>query len=316
MNIKATMAGIIIAALIGISITLMAVYTIESGTVGVIATFGEYNEEEAQPGLHFKIPFVQTIQVFDVKMQTANYVGRTDAPDLPGIINKPYITVLDDKNLQIGTDLTIQFTPDPHRADEILKTFGRFYFDKKLNAIIRNVVRDIAGQYQAETIASRRTELGNEIKVRLQKEFEDLPFTLQEVALRNLALPKIVIEKIEQVQQAKQEEQRLAMVEKQAQQDQKIKRTQAETKLIQVTTQAKAHAEKLKIEADAKAYAILKEAEGRAKANELIARSLSPILVQFKQIDKWDGVMPRALLGEGNTSLLMGVEGLTKPASQ
>jgi len=312
MSVQASALGLGITTLLAATAVMMSVFTIESGTVGIVTTFGEYNEEEAMPGLHFKIPLVQTVKVFDIKMQTANYVGRTDTPDRPGIINKPHITVLDDKNLQIGTDLTIQFTPIASQAEIILKTYGRHYFDKKLNAIVRNVVRDIAGQYQAETIASKRAELGNEIRARLVAEFADLPFTLQEVALRNLALPKIVIEKIEQVQQAKQEEQRLAMVEKQAQQNQKIKQTQAETKLIQVTTQAKAHAAKLKIEADAKAYAILTEAEGRAKANVLLAESISPMLIKYKQIIRWDGVMPKAVLGQGETNLLMSVEGITK----
>jgi regulator of protease activity HflC (stomatin/prohibitin superfamily) len=309
-NLKAGSAFIVVIGLITIFLVGSSFYTIESGTVGVISTFGEYSEEEAQPGLHWKIPVVQSVKVFDIKLQTVNYIGHRDDPDLPGVINKPQITVLDDKNLKIGTDLTIQYAPMASRANEILAIFGPNYFDKKLNAIIRNVVRDVAGQYHAETIASQRVELGNAIRAQLLDEFEGLPFTLREVALRNLELPRIVTEKIEQVQQAKQEEQRLAMVEKQAQQEQKIKTTQANTRLIEVTTQAKADAEKRKIEADARAYALLKEAEAIAEANRMIAKSVTPVLVEYNTVEKWNGTMPQTVMTGNNKvtpNVLLGV---------
>jgi regulator of protease activity HflC (stomatin/prohibitin superfamily) len=302
--------SVVVVALLGFYLVTASFFTIESGTVGVLSTFGEYSEEEAQPGLHWKIPVVQKVRVFDTKMQTVNYFGRQDAPDEDGVINKPQITVLDDKNLQIGTDLTVQYTPIPDRASEILAVYGQNYFDKKLNAIIRNIVRDIAGKYQAETIASERERLGEEIAMRLNLAFTELPFKLNEVALRNLVLPRIVTEKIEQVQQAKQEEQRLAMVERQAQQEQLIKTTQANTRLIEVTTQAKAEAEKRKIQADAKAYAILKEAEAIAEANKKVAKSITNVLVQYNTVEKWNGVMPQTVATGGNKvapNILLGV---------
>ncbi len=309
-KLKIGVLGVVLAVVVVVYLISASFYTIESGTVGVISTFGEYAEDEAKPGLHWKIPVVQTVKVVDVKMQTVNYFGRQDAPDEQGVINKPQITVLDDKNLQIGTDLTVQYTPIPEQANEILAVYGRNYFDKKLNAIIRNIVRDVAGKYQAETIASEREKLGEEISMRLNLAFSDLPFKLNEVALRNLVLPRIVTEKIEQVQQAKQEEQRLAMVEKQAQQEQLIKTTQAKTRLIEVTTQAKAQAEKRKIEADAKAYAILKEAEAIAEANKQIAKSITAVLVEYNTVEKWNGVMPQTVMTGGGKvapNVLLGV---------
>ena len=303
---KLTIVFSSISFLLAIFLFFSAYYTIETGTVGVLSTFGKYDPEEKEPGLHLKVPIFQTIRVFDVKLQTVNYNGPNDAPDFVGVINKPSIEVLDDKNLRIGLDISVQYTPDKTRADEILATFGFNYFEKKLNAIIRTIVRDAASKYAAETIATERKSLGNTIKVELSRAFDELPFIVNEVALRNIGLPRIVTEKIEQVQQAKQEEQRLAMVKKQIEQEQLIKGTQADTKLIEVTTAARADAEKRKIEADARAYSVLKEAEAVAKANDLIARSLTPSLVQYRGIEAWNGVMPTTLLGgdEGISALI------------
>ncbi len=105
-----------IPALVLVMLAFMAVYTIESGNVGVLSTFGKYDPEEKEPGLHLKLPFVQTVKVFDVRLQTVNYKSAKDLPDQGGVINKPAIEVLDNKNLPIGVELTVQFTPDKKEA--------------------------------------------------------------------------------------------------------------------------------------------------------------------------------------------------------
>jgi hypothetical protein len=34
-------------------------------------------------------------------------------------------------------------------------------------------------------------------------------------------------------------------------------------------------------------------AQGQAKANDALSRSISPILVQYKGIEKWNGIVPQ-----------------------
>ncbi len=300
---RAIALGII--ALLFLGLVMSAFYTIQSGTVGVLATFGKYREEEMPPGLHVKIPLVQQVKVFDVKLQTVTYKGHKDLPDMEGVYRKPAIQVLDNKNLPIGIELSVQFTPMADRASEILERYGENYFDKLINPVVRDIVRDVIGKYQAEEIADKRSQIGEEIKVRLAKRFERLPFTLNDVALRDIQLPQVVLKKIEEVQLAKQEEQRLAMVEKQARKEQEIKTIQANTRLIEITTQAKADAEKKRIGADARAYQIKAEAEAVAAANKLIAASLTPELISYKHIEKWDGRYPQTLLSGQESSVLL-----------
>ncbi len=290
----------VIGAVLLLFLAFSAVYTIESGTVGVLSTFGRYDPQEKQPGLHLKLPLVQSVHVFDVRMHTVNYKSAKEEADHSGVINKPAIEVLDNKNLPISVELTVQYTPYQDQAAEILTRYGVNYFEKLINPIVRDVVRDVVGKYQAEKIAADRTVIANEIRAILSEKFRELPFQFHDVAMRNIVLPPIVLKKIEEVQLAKQEEQRLEMVEKQAEKNQKIKTIEANTKLIEVTTQAKAEAERARIQADAKAYQILKEAEAIASANQLIANSLTDKLIQYKSIEKWNGTYPATLLqGEG-----------------
>jgi regulator of protease activity HflC (stomatin/prohibitin superfamily) len=272
--------GILLALILSLS-----VFTIESGTVGVLSTFGSYAEEPSLPGLNFKIPFVQKVYGFDVKMQTAEYVGKHDRPVENGLITKPKVEVLDSKNLQIGLELTVQFTPIKEKAKWILSQYGDNYFDKLINPLLRDIIRDVVANYQAEEIAMNRAMIATELNDRLMKKFADIPFILNGVQLRNIELPGMVRKKIEDVQLAKQEEQRLAMVEKQQEQNKKNKRIEAE-----------GEARKKEIEADAKAYQIQKEAEAVAFANIEIAKSITPELIKYESIKRWSGNYPRTIL--------------------
>jgi regulator of protease activity HflC (stomatin/prohibitin superfamily) len=111
--------------------------------------------------------------------------------------------------------------------------------------------------------------------------------------------------KVEEVQIAKQEEQKLAMVEKQAEKQQRIKTIEANTRLIEVTTKARAEAEKQKISADAKAYKLRIEAEAIAQANTDIAKSITAELIRYKAIEKWTGSYPKLLMqGVDNPAIL------------
>ena len=145
-------------------------YIVRDGTVGVVSTFGKFNDEESEPGLHFKIPLIQSVDIHDIKMQTVNYKGDTQgntkkgflssaSDSRDGVTQRPRVTILDSKNLPIGIDISVQFTPVANRMAEIMREFGHNYFDKKINPIIRDVVRDVASGYDAEDVTKKSEKL-------------------------------------------------------------------------------------------------------------------------------------------------------------
>jgi len=296
----------VILAIIVIVLVLQAAYTIKDGSVGVLSTFGKFSDTVKMPGIHFKVPLVQSIIVEDVKMQTANYMGTKDLADESGIVNKPAITVMDKKNLPIGIEMTVQYTPSKSEMAFILRTFGSNYFEKKINPIIRAITRDIVGQYEAETIAVERQKISTELKTQLAKEFDAIPFVLNDVALRNIQLPTSVQQKILQVQEAKQEEERLKMAEKQAEVQKRIQLIDAQREAEKKVIAAKAEAEQKVIAAKAEAERITVQSKATADANKRVAISLTQLLVRQHAIEKWDGAYPKTMLGsEGNLLLSM-----------
>lgn len=280
--------AVVAVALLALVTVLGSFYTIDSGKVGVIQTFGRYQETISQPGLHWKRPFIDTVLEKDVKLQTATYAGSDDPDDGDGLINKPHLDVLDAKNVSYDIELSVMFTPMPEKMPEILATYGENYFDKKINPIIRDVVRDVGGKYNVESIADHRDAINSEIRSRLLEEFKTLPFIFSEAALRKLQLPQNIMQKIVGVQEAKQEEERLKIINRQAEQNKQI-----------TITNAQAEKEKIIIAAQADAESTLTRAKAQAEANERISQSLTPLLVQQNQVDKWQGQVPTVVTGTG-----------------
>src|SRR5512139_1468008 len=61
----------------------------------------------------------------------------------------------------------------------------------------------------------------------------------------------------------------------------------------QVLAQREIEAQQKVATAKGEAESILVVAQGQAKANDALSRSISPILVQYKSIEKWNGVLPQ-----------------------
>ncbi len=131
----------------------------------------------------------------------------------------------------------------------------------------------------------------------------------EDVAIRDIRLPDVILKKAEEVQKAKQEEQRLAMVEQQARKQQEIERINAQTRLIKVTTQAKAEAEKRRIAADAEAYAIAAKAKAQAEANRIISVcGITPFQRSIWRYRISSGVMPQTLVGGKASGVLLNMQ--------
>ena len=46
-------------------------------------------------------------------------------------------------------------------------------------------------------------------------------------------------------------------------------------------------------EAEGKAQSLLVQAKAQAEANEILNKTLTPMLIENKKIEKWDGVLPK-----------------------
>ena len=78
--------------------------------------------------------------------------------------------------------------------------------------------------------------------------------------------------------------------QKTAQSELQVKQIKAQAD--QAVAQAEGEARSKKAIAEGEAQAILAKAEAQAKANDLLSKSLSPTLVQYEALHRWDGKLP------------------------
>ncbi|WP_415248987.1 prohibitin family protein [Sulfurimonas sp.] len=250
---------------------------IEEGQRGILSTNGKYQDQALLPGLHFIVPVIQKVYVVDTKVRIINYASRIEANSgASGIGSKPAITVLDRRGLPVTIELTVQYRLNSQFAAQTISNWGFSWEDKIINPVVRDVVRNVVGKYDAESLPQMRNKIAAEIDEAVRKNVVGLknsPADLQSVQLREIGLPQKVKEQIERVQVAKQEVQK-------AEQD--VQRVKQEA--LKRAAEAEGIAQKKRIEAQGIADAVTIEADAQAKANILIAKSLSSQLLQLEQI--------------------------------
>jgi regulator of protease activity HflC (stomatin/prohibitin superfamily) len=263
---------------------------INSGEVGIKATMGKYETNPLLPGMHFFIPFAQEVMVVDTKVRSINYTSMA-GDDMSagsnykmsrmtgssGVINVSSISALDERGLLISIDITIQYRLKPESAPQTIATYGASWEEKIVNPIVRDVVRSVIGQYKAELLPVKRNAIAAQIKMGIEEQINakvGKPVELSTVNLREIVLPKKIIEQIERVQIAKQEADRVKLEVERAKQE-------AEKK----AALAHGDAEARKIKAQGLADSIKIEAEAKAFENVEIGKSLTEHMLTLKQIE-------------------------------
>ncbi|MDF1878791.1 prohibitin family protein [Sulfurimonas sp. SAG-AH-194-C20] len=250
---------------------------IEEGQRGILSTNGKYQDQALLPGLHFIVPIIQKVYVVDTKVRIINYANRIENnSNTSGIVAKQAITVLDKRSLPVSIELTVQYRLNSEFAAQTISNWGFSWEDKIINPVVRDVVRNVIGKYDAEALTQMRNDLGSEIEAGIRDSVANLkntPAVLQSVQLRDIVLPTKVKEQIEAVQIAKQ------AVQKAEQDVQRVKQ-----EALKRAAEARGVAQQARIEAQGKADAITINADAKAKANILISKSLTPRLLQLEQI--------------------------------
>ena len=274
---------IIIGAIIFAIFAFKPYTIINSGEVGIKVTTGKFEQKPLSAGLHFYIPVFQKIIPVNTRIRLITYsndVSRELGDGYKnfegGLRRNRAIPVLDKRGLTVNIDLAVQYSIKPESAPATIEKWGASWEEKIINSKVREVVRDVVGQYTAEQLPEMRNAIASAIQTKVREKVDALPnqpVILSSVELRNIVLPPKIKEKIEEVQAAKQDV-TIAEQEKEKAKEQALKAAEV----------AKGVAQKNRIEAQGEADKIRIEAESQAKANKLISNSLTAELLQLEQI--------------------------------
>jgi len=149
-------------------------YKITPGEVGVVLRLGKYNRT-ANPGLHFKVPYLDTLHKVDVeKIRTESFGFRSRNPGLRNKSNRgglgmESLMLTADKNV-INVAWIVQFrVNDPQAYLFQIKDVHQAVRD-----LSESVTRRVVGNMDFDYVLSNRDLLAAEVKQELQKELDNL----------------------------------------------------------------------------------------------------------------------------------------------
>lgn len=198
---------------------------IGTGRVGVKTMFGKVSDGTLSSGLNIVNPLYNVTEM-NIKTQNYTMSGVHSEGDKSG---DDAIRVLTADGLEVVIDLTVLYSVNPAKAPQILRNIGEDYQEVLVRPITRTKIRDNAVYYDAVALySSKRDEFQNRIYKSIEADFIKRGLILEQLLIRNIALPERVKKTIEEKIQAEQEAQKMQFVLQKEKQEAERKRVEAQ----------------------------------------------------------------------------------------
>lgn len=222
--------------------------------------------------------FTSSVFEYPMYMQTAVWTHNKDE----GHPVNEEITFTAKEQFQVAADISLAYTLSADHAAEFYLKFRLDNIDKFTHGFLRNMAREkfdqVAGKYPIESIMGDNAAFLAETRTELQKELNPYGIKLEQFGfVGSPRPPQTIIDSINAKVQATQ----LAL--------------QKQNEVVQAT----ADAAKQVAVAKGNAEATILNADAQAQANRKLSESLTPTLVQYRLIDRWNGVMSAVQSGSG-----------------
>ena len=242
--------------------------TVQAGHVGVVERFGQVRESTLQPGFHLTSYF-EHVRPVDIRTQRHNYQTEAFSSDIQ----------------QVGLSIAVNENVSPEAAYKLYTTVGMNYLDNLLEPRLMENTKVVISKYTAESLIANREKLSSEVLVKMQTDMAQYGIYVSAISIENIDFTDAYEAAIEAKQVATQEKQRAKTVQEQ-------QTMETEQKAARAKIEAQAAADVAKINADAEAYTVKIQAEAQAEANKKINESLTNELINYNQVNRWDGKLP------------------------
>lgn len=210
---------------IALGVLSACIIQINPGEIGVKILFGSVQNDVLSSGLHFVNPLLE-IKKVDIKTQNYTMSGINDEGQKGG---DDAIRVLTSDGLEVTIDLTVLYRVVGADAPRLLKETGSDFSDKIVRPITRTKIRDNAVYYQAvDLFGSKRDEFQQRIFRSIEEDFKKRGLLLEQLLVRNIALPNSVKASIESKINAEQDAKKMEFVLQKEKQEAERKRVEAQ----------------------------------------------------------------------------------------
>ncbi|MGH8212190.1 MAG: prohibitin family protein [Rhodanobacteraceae bacterium] len=242
----------ILIAIVVVLALFSSFVTVGPGERGVLMTFGAVSHGVLDPGLHMKLPFIQTVKKINVQIQKSEATETAASRDLQ----------------DVTTAVAVNWAIDPSDAEWVYQRLGdeAALTSKVIDPVVSNAVKAVCAKYNAEDLVEKRDLIADQIKNQIINALAAYKVQVQGVNITNFKFSEEYTQAIEQKQVAQQRAQ-----------------------------QAEYDLERIKVQAEQE----VAQAQGQSQAQKLLQATLTPELIQLKAVDKWNGVLPQVVGGNG-----------------
>ena len=225
MNVKQLIGivVVVIAVFFGIPTLWGSFYTVDSGQKAIVKTWGAVSDVVGD-GIHFKIPFAQSIEKVDVRTKKAHTPAGAGSKD----------------QQKVATEVSVNYHLIAEKLKDIYTKTGLDVEDRLIDPRIQEVVKAIVAQYAAEQLLSQRDIVRTGIEEALTQTLSPYNIIVEAVQITNFDFSEQYNSAIEQKQVAEQNALKakndLDRINIEA--DQKISMARAEAEAIKIQSEA------------------------------------------------------------------------------
>jgi regulator of protease activity HflC (stomatin/prohibitin superfamily) len=260
----AAIAAAVLFLLFGINGTW---YTVDQGERAVLLRWGQAVSVEG-PGLHFKLPFIESVVKMSVREQKEEFKQQAYSQD-----QQP-------ATVQVSVNYRL---PDANVLD-VYTRYGTEYPSILIDTQLPRRMKEVFGLFSAQAMIQDRTKLGAEVEKSLEGALDNRGIQIVSVQVEDVSFSDAYETAVES---------RMRSV---------VAQYQAEAEKARRITNADAAAYEVKAAADAQAHAIA--VKGQAEAQAIKARSdalqSNPNLVALTAAEKWNGILPTTMVPGGS----------------
>ena len=223
-----------------------SLYVVAQTEQAIVLQFGEPMRVVKEPGLKFKIPFIQNVVFYD------NRLLNLDPPAQEVVLN-------DKKRLDVDSFTRYRIV-DPLRFYKTVRT--EIQARSKLEEIVNSSVRKILGRITLqELLSQQRTQIMSDISSAVKVDAEQIGVSVADVRIRRADLPIEVLQAINARMKAERERDAKEFRATGQQEAQKI-RAAAEKEKTVIIAEAEKQAQIIRGQGDQQAIAIWNQAAG------------------------------------------------------
>jgi len=168
-----------------------SVYLQDVGEAKVLRSFtGEIVGESTTEGAHLKAPWVKAVG-WDVRDNVVEYAGEGETNYSGGSATGPRITVQDGDNVDANLDLTVRYSIDGDKVEELYARFStqQDLVTKLVEPTIRSAMREIPAQYGSKALLNERADVQTKVREALVAEWAEAGIIVEDVDIQEIVQP-------------------------------------------------------------------------------------------------------------------------------